>query len=168
MLWWRLKAAANLVNLSTPLGLAVGVLGGSSFARGPRGLVLASAYRLPVPTAPAFTLGNVVITRLPPGDLEGRPALLAHEESHTWQYVACLGLPMLPLYVAACGWSWLRGGDAGVHNPFERLAGLADGGYPELSARARRRPGRRTRNRVGPGRSPPRRPRRRRSGGAAP
>ena len=167
MLRWRLRAGANLVNLSTPLGIAVGLLGRSSFTRGPRGLVLASAYRLPVPPAPAFTLGNVVITRLPPGHLESRPALLAHEERHTWQYVACLGLPMLPLYVAGCGWSWLRGGDPGVHNPFERLAGLADGGYPEVSARARRRSARRAGLPAGRGRwSRP--PRRRRSGAGAP
>jgi hypothetical protein len=45
---------------------------------------------------------------------------------------------MLPLYVVAAGWSYLVGGDPAVHNAFERLAGLADGGYPTLSARARR------------------------------
>jgi hypothetical protein len=161
MLRWRLRAVANLVNLSTPLGLVVGALGGCTFRRGPRGLVLASGYRLPVPPAPAFTLGNVILTRHPAGHLESRPALLAHEERHSWQYVACLGLPMLPLYVAGCGWSWLRGGDAGVHNPFERLAGLSDGGYPDISARARRRQARPA------GRPQPPPPRCRRRGGAA-
>jgi hypothetical protein len=47
---------------------------------------------------------------------------------------------MIPLYLLASGWSLLRGGDPGVHNVFERLAGLEDGGYPTVSARARRRP----------------------------
>jgi hypothetical protein len=92
-----------------------------------------------VPPAAAFTVGNVVTTRHGPGWLEERPALLRHEERHTWQYVACLGLPMLPLYLLAAGWSYVVGGDPAVHNAFERLAGLADGGYPTVSARARRR-----------------------------
>jgi hypothetical protein len=101
--------------------------------------VLASDYRLPLPSAPAFTVGNVVVSPRPADYLDSRPALLRHEERHSWQYVACLGLPMLPLYAVAAAWSCLRGGDAGVHNPFERWAGLADGGYPLISARERRR-----------------------------
>jgi hypothetical protein len=136
---WHLRAVLNLVNLSTPLGLLVAVSGRSRLRPGPRGLVLASDYRLPVPAAPAFTIGDVVISPRPAAYLDGRPALLAHEERHSWQYVACLGLPMLPLYGVAAVWSYARGGDFGVHNPFERLAGLADGGYPLLSARERRR-----------------------------
>jgi hypothetical protein len=46
---------------------------------------------------------------------------------------------MLPLYFLAAGWSLLVGGDPAVHNAFERLAGLEDGDYPTVSARARRR-----------------------------
>jgi hypothetical protein len=137
--WWRFRVVANVVNLATPLGLLVALAGRCRLRRGPRGLVLASGYRLPVPANPAFTVGDVVLTRREPGFLEQRPRLLAHEERHSWQYAACLGLPMLPLYAAAAGWSYLRGGDVAVHNPFERLAGLADGGYPEVSARRRRR-----------------------------
>jgi hypothetical protein len=137
--WWRLKAVLNAVNLSTPLGLLLGAAGRSRFRRGPRGLVLASGYRLPVPAAPAFTVGNVVLSPRPAAYLDARPALLEHEERHSWQYAACLGLPMLPLYLVAGGWSYLRGGDFGVHNPFERHAGLVSGGYPLLSARERRR-----------------------------
>ena len=83
-------------------------------------------------------MGNVVVSPRPPGYLDARPALLLHEERHSWQYVACLGLPMLPLYALGAAWSYARGGDLGVHNPFERLAGLADGGYPLVSARERR------------------------------
>ena len=65
--------------------------------------------------------------------------MLLHEERHSWQYAACLGLPMLPLYGLAAGWSYLRGGDPGVHNAFERLAGLEDGGYATVSRRERAR-----------------------------
>ena len=58
-----------------------------------------------------------------------RPELLAHEERHAWQYVACLGLPFLPLYAAAMAWSQLRTGDRASRNVFERHAGLDAGGY---------------------------------------
>ena len=135
---WQLRATLNVLNLSTPLGLLVSLAGRARLRRGPRGLVLASDFcltRLP----PAFTVGNVVISPRPAAYLDERPRLLAHEERHTWQYLACLGLPFLPLYAVASGWSWVRGGDPAVHNVFERLAGLADGGYPLLSARERRR-----------------------------
>ena len=148
-----MKAILNAVNLSTPLGLLVARLGRSKLRPGPRGLVLASDFRLRswgrecAPAhpemhdrhlPPAFTVGNVVLSTRPAEYLDARPALLAHEERHSWQYVVCLGLPMLPLYAVAAAWSYLRGGDFGVHNPFERLAGLADGGYPLVSARERR------------------------------
>jgi hypothetical protein len=136
--WWAARAVLNLVNLSTPLGLAVGAVGRARFRRGPRGLVLGSGLRLPVP-ARAITFGDVVLSPLPATYLDQRPALLAHEERHAWQYVACLGLPMLPLYLLASAWSYVRGGDVAVHNLFERAAGLEDGGYPTVSARERRR-----------------------------
>lgn len=136
---WHAKVVLNLLNLSTPLGVLAGVAGRARFRRGPRGLLLAADYRLPVPAAPAFTVGNVVLSPRPAAYVEDRPALLAHEERHSWQYVACLGVPMLPLYLLASGWSYLRGGDFAVHNPFERHAGLTDGGYPLVSVRQRRR-----------------------------
>ncbi len=136
---WRVKQVVNVVNGSTALGAIIALVGGATIRSGPRGLVLATGYRLPVPPAAAFTVGNVVTTRHGPDWLEERPALLRHEERHTWQYVVCLGLPMLPLYLLAAGWSYVVGGDPAVHNAFERLAGLADGGYPTVSARARRR-----------------------------
>ena len=140
MRWWQAKAVLNLLNLSTPLGVLLALLGHCRFRRGPRGLLLASDYRLPLPAAPAFTVGNVVISPRAAAYVEERPALLGHEERHSWQYAACLGVPMVPLYLLASAWSYARGGDFGVHNVFERHAGLAAGGYPLLSARERRRP----------------------------
>jgi hypothetical protein len=142
----RLRQLANLVNLSTPLGLLVALLGRARLRRGPDGLLLASDLRLPVRTAPAFTLGNVVLLRLDDAALARRPRLLAHEGRHATQYAWCVGPLMLPLYAVAAGWSWLRSGDAASRNPFERLAGLADGGYREsggvgLRERRRRREG---------------------------
>ncbi|WP_051113986.1 hypothetical protein [Actinopolymorpha alba] len=125
------RGVANLVNLSTPLGLVIAGLGRARFSRGPRGLLLGTSYRLALPPAVAFTVGNVILTRHTRDELLSRPRLLAHEERHTWQYVVCLGLPLIPLYLAACGWSYLQSGDFASHNVFERTAGLADGGYPE-------------------------------------
>lgn len=125
----RLRQAANVVNLSTPLGMLVALLGRARLARGPDGLVLARGYRLRVPPAPAFTLGNVVLLRLDDGALARRPRLLAHESRHATQYAWCVGPVMLPLYGLAAGWSWLRCRDVATYNVFERHAGLGDGGY---------------------------------------
>lgn len=126
----RARRAANLVNGSTILGLALAAAARTPLHRGPRGLVLASGYRWRLPVAGAFTLGNVVLCRCTAEDLLSRPALLRHEEKHCTQYALCLGLPFVPLYFAAAGWSLLRTGNPGTANAFERHAGLADGGYP--------------------------------------
>lgn len=125
----RLRQVANLANLSTPLGLVLALAGRARVGRGPDGLLLARGYRLPVPPAPAFTLGNVVLLRLDDAALARRPQLLAHESRHATQYAWCLGPGLLPLYAVAAGWSWLRCRDFATHNVFERRAGLADGGY---------------------------------------
>jgi hypothetical protein len=137
--WWRVRQLVNATNGSTALGLVVGVAGGVRWARGPRGLVLGTGYRFRLPAAHAFTIGDVVLTKNPQRWWEGRRRLLAHEERHTWQYAVTLGLPMLPMYGVAAAWSFLRGGDWSTYNPFEVRAGLADGGYPTLSRRQRRR-----------------------------
>jgi hypothetical protein len=123
----RVRLAVNLLNGSTLAGLGVAAAGGARLARFPDGLLVGAGYRLPVPPAPAFTLGNVILT--------GRPALgydtplLRHEARHCTQYAWCGGLVMLPLYFTAAGVSWLASGDSGAWNVFERGAGLADGGY---------------------------------------
>ncbi|MBB2891113.1 hypothetical protein [Flexivirga oryzae] len=133
----RLKWCANWANGSTLLGMAIARIGRARVAKGPRGLYLAGGYRFDFPVAGAFTVGNVVVSK---GDWtvlqRESPTLLTHEEQHSWQYVVCGGLPFLPLYAAALGWSWLRTGDFASRNVFERNAGLAMGGYHEHSVRS--------------------------------
>jgi hypothetical protein len=123
----RVRLAVNLLNGSTLAGLAVSRAGGARLARFPDGLLVGTGYRLPVPPAPAFTLGNVIIARQP--KLAYDTPLLRHEARHSTQYAWAGGLLMLPLYFTAAGVSWLLSGDFGAWNAFERGAGLADGGY---------------------------------------
>lgn len=135
----RLRQVANALNGSTVLGLVVAVTARTELSRGPRGLILAAGYRWRVPFAGAFTLGNVVLCRCPAPRLLSRPALLGHEEKHCSQYALCAGLPFIPLYLLAAGWSQLRTGNPGTGNIFERRAGLEAGGYP-ASGKTRRTP----------------------------
>jgi hypothetical protein len=123
----RVRLAVNLLNGSTLAGLAAARAGRARLARFPDGLHVATGYRLPVPPTPAFTLGNVILTRRVALDYDS--ALFRHEARHSTQYAWCGGLAMLPLYFAAAGVSWLVSGDFGPWNAFERAAGLADGGY---------------------------------------
>ncbi|MFI0408565.1 hypothetical protein [Actinomadura sp. 3N508] len=134
----RVRQVVNAVNLSTGLGLllaATGTPGSRRLRRLPDGLLLAGGYRLPFPIAPAFTVGNVVLVRGDASRLEsvsreaGRSRLLRHEGRHATQYAWCLGPVMIPLYGACAGVSMLLCGDWASYNPFERLAGLDDGGY---------------------------------------
>jgi hypothetical protein len=129
--WVRL--VGNVLNLTTPLGLLIARIGGAQVRRGPRGLLLAEGYRLPFPVAGAFTVGSVITTGSTFHQrLRGLPRLLEHEERHSWQYLCCLGLPFYPVYVVMMGWSVLRTGNRAARNAFERHAGLAAGGYPDL------------------------------------
>ena len=132
----RARQAANLANGSTLLGLAVAGAARTRLQRGPRGLVLAAGYGWPLPVAGAFTLGNVVLCRCPAEAMLDRPELLGHEEKHCSQYAWCLGLPFIPLYLLAAGWSMLRTGNPGTGHVFERRAGLLAGGYPVHGKRA--------------------------------
>ena len=127
----RARQLVNLVNGSTLAGLGVAALGGARVARSADGLYLGTSYRLPVPPAPAFCLGNVIITRL-----DGlTPGLLRHEARHATQFACCGGVLMVPLYLAAAAVSWALTGDFGARNVFERRAGLADGGYTDKPLR---------------------------------
>jgi hypothetical protein len=135
---WRVRQVVNVVNLATPVGLLLGLVGHARFGKGPDGLILARGWRLPA-QASAVTIGNVVLLRLDDAALAARPTLVRHEARHASQYAWCLGLPMLPLYLLAAAWSWLRCRDFSSYNVFEVRAGLADGGYHH--ARDRRRTG---------------------------
>jgi hypothetical protein len=87
-----------------------------------------------VPPAPAFCLGNVLVTRREAIDPAG--PLFRHEARHATQFAWCGGVFMLPLYLAAAGVSWALTGDFGARNVFERQAGLAEGGYTDQPLRA--------------------------------
>jgi hypothetical protein len=132
---YRVRQMANLVNGSTLAGLLVAVAGRARLARAADGLLVGVRYRLPVPVAPAFTVGNVILARGDRAALASRQALLAHEARHATQYAWCGGLVMLPLYFLAAGVSWGLTGDFGSRNLFERQAGLADGGYTDKPLR---------------------------------
>ncbi len=136
-----LRAWINLANGSTLAGLGVATLGGARVTRGADRLFVGTGYRLPVPPAPAFCLGNVIVTRL--DGLDSSSALFRHEARHATQYACCGGVVMVPLYLAAAAVSWALTGDTGCRNVFERRAGLADGGYTDKPLRAalRRRSG---------------------------
>jgi hypothetical protein len=123
----RIRRAVNLANGSTLAGLGVAALGRARVARSVDGLYLGTGYRLPVPPAPAFCLGNVIMTRGEGMDPDSR--VFAHEARHATQFAWCGGLAMLPMYLAAAAASWALTGDFGARNVFERQAGLADGGY---------------------------------------
>ena len=140
---------ANLANGSTLAGLGVAALGGARVARSADRLFVGTGYRLPVPPAPAFCLGNVIVTRL--DGIAPESALFRHEARHATQYACCGGVVMVPLYLVAAAVSWALTGDFGARNVFERRAGLADGGdtdkplRPDLrraSLRRASRPGR--------------------------
>jgi hypothetical protein len=80
----------------------------------------------------------VIITRRP--TLEVDSNLFRHEARHATQYAWSGGLLMLPLYFAGAGASWLLSSDFGAWNPFERAAGLTDGGYTPRPLRHLTRP----------------------------
>jgi hypothetical protein len=137
----RLRQVVNIVNLATPLGLLLATTssGGHRVRRGPRGLLVTGGYRLPLPVAPAFTMGNVILVRGDATRMFDRPKLLEHEEHHSTQYAFCFGPLMVVAYLVCAGVSLTLCGDYASYNPFERLAGLADGGYEKRPLRFARR-----------------------------
>lgn len=142
----RVRLVVNAVNGSTLTGICVAAAGHARLSRGGDGLLFGTGYRLPVPPAPAFCVGNVIVTRA--AEIPAGSALLRHEARHATQFACCGGVLMIPLYLAAAGWSWAITGDFGARNVFERRAGLADGGYsakpvrPAISRLVARQPGR--------------------------
>ena len=128
--WQWVKAVGNFLNLTSVAGLLVGLIGRARFSRGPRGLLFANEYKLGFPMAGAFTIGNVVLSKHKRTYFDNA-ALVRHEERHSWQYFCLLGFPMLPLYGVGVVISFLLTGDPASRNPFERLAGLKEGGYVE-------------------------------------
>src|SRR5262249_49665870 len=106
----------------------------------------------PLPPAPAFCLGNVIMTRIERDTLLRDEALLAHEARHATQFAWCAGLVMLPLYFTAAGGSWGVAGGFGSRHGFGRR-----GAAP--ARRGRRGP-------AGGGPAPPPRPRARAGGPA--
>ncbi|MBV9856353.1 MAG: hypothetical protein JOY82_17855, partial [Streptosporangiaceae bacterium] len=80
----RARQLVNLVNGSTLAGLAVAAAGRARLARGTGGLITGTGYRLPVPPAPAFCVGNVIVTRRAAIDPDS--ALFRHEARHATQY----------------------------------------------------------------------------------
>ncbi|MGA9100663.1 hypothetical protein [Aeromicrobium sp.] len=137
--WTRLRTVVNWINLSTVLGLLVARFGGATRHRRGRGTVVCVGYRYGFPVASAFTIGNVIITKHDLDWMEDRPVLLQHEDRHCTQYAFLVGPVMLPLYFLSVGISYALAGDHSSFNPFERLAGLADGGYPPATTRFARR-----------------------------
>lgn len=131
----RLRQFVNLANLSTPLGLLLVRLGGDTARPGPYGLLICTGYRLPLPIAPAFTVGNVVMVRGDGAILHQRPELLVHEARHATQYACCLGPVMIVMYLLSAGASLTLCGDHSSYNPFERMANLDDGGYEKRPLR---------------------------------
>jgi hypothetical protein len=126
--------------VSTLLGLLIARIGGTTRRPRGRGTFVCTGYRFRFPAAGAFTVGSVIITKHDADWIESRPLLLQHEDRHCTQYAILLGPVMLPLYFVAVGISYLLAGDHSSYNPFERLAGLDDGGYPRPRTRFSRRP----------------------------
>ena len=129
----------NWLNLSTALGLLVAWIGGATRRRRGRGTYVCTGYRFGFPVAGAFTVGSVITTRHDLDWVLDHPLLLVHEDRHCTQYAFLLGPVMLLLYLLSVGFSYLLAGDHSSYNPFERLAGLSDGGYPPATLRHQRR-----------------------------
>ena len=138
--WTRVRMVLNWINLSTPLGLAIARIGGATIVSRGRGTYLATGYRFGFPVASAFTVGSVITSTHDLDWFRNRSVLLRHEDRHCTQYAFVLGIVMLPLYVICVGISYAIAGDHSSYNPFERLAGLADGDYPPPTTRFARKP----------------------------
>lgn len=135
-----LRRVANVLNLSTPLGLLLAVASRSTFSRGPHGVLVARGRPLPflAPRAMAVTVGDVVLLRASDAAMARHPHLLDHEARHSAQWALWIGpVGFVPAYVAGVLWSWWHSGDGALRNPFEVRAGLLEGGYVRAGSRGR-------------------------------
>jgi hypothetical protein len=125
------RTLLTAVNGTTGAGLLVALAGGAKIRRGRDGVLVAEGYRRRMPPATCFTVGSVIMCRHSAEWLlhTDRAELFGHESRHAGQY-AVLGPLFWPAYWLACGYSWTATGSWGARNLFERLAGLAAGGYP--------------------------------------
>jgi hypothetical protein len=126
----------NRLNGTTIVGLALAAATQCQRTDGPQRTTIADGYRLVVPDATCFVVGDVIFCRRPASWLvdPAQRAILTHELRHTRQY-AVLGPVFWPAYVASCAWSYVLTGNFGARNAFERRAGLADGGYRDIPPR---------------------------------
>ncbi len=76
------------------------------------------------PTGGAWAMGNVVSTSMTPTQYDARPRMHEHEWRHSVQW-AVLGPVLFPVLYGIAELAY----PSRAQNPFERLAGLADGGY---------------------------------------
>lgn len=130
------RSRLNWANGTTVAGLALARAARCRRQSGPNGTIIAGHYRLAVPAAVCFVVGDVIFCRESAHWLlaaEQRP-VLRHEFRHTEQY-ALLGPLFWPLYAASCAWSYALTGHYGSRNAFERAAGLTDGGYSDRPVR---------------------------------
>lgn len=126
------RRVVNVLNLSTPLGFVLALLSRARFERGPYGVVLARCRPLPflAPRAMAVTVGDVVLLRASDQALARYPRVVEHEARHSAQWALWLGpVGFVPAYLLSALWSWWHSGDFALRNPFERRAGLLEGGY---------------------------------------
>lgn len=135
----RVRTVVNWVNLSTPVGLMAARAGGATVQPVGRGVLVAAGWRWRRGGVDATTVGSVVLTPRDVAWLQARPALARHEDRHVTQYAWLLGPVLLPLYLLAAVVSWVATGDTASWNPFERMAGLVDGGYRPARTRWSRR-----------------------------
>ncbi|HEY2794452.1 MAG TPA: hypothetical protein VGJ28_18970 [Micromonosporaceae bacterium] len=128
------RSRRNRFNGTTACGHLLARLTRCRRRPGPLGTTIAEHYRLRVPAAAHFVIGDVVFCHGSAYALLVRPRLLVHELRHTYQY-ARWGPLFFPVYFASSAWSFLVTGSFGARNVFEVGAGLADGGYRDAPVR---------------------------------
>jgi hypothetical protein len=83
------RLTANLVNGSTAAGILVALAARARLGRGPTACLSGPGTGCRSRSRPAFTVGNVVITRMAAGALAAAGPLLAPEARHASQVACC-------------------------------------------------------------------------------